>query len=175
MTIKPVEHTPKPGYPDRHRLLAMPLVAGMLSAAVALGMGGCGADSTQAETTTALTETGTLLAGGVGEYLTDGEPATLPTTPETSAAEEEYVIMGDMPVPTTTRATTKSSMTSTTKKITTTSTTGKTTTEKAEPDAPTTVPVTTTFVTLGTFPIPTTEPPTDFVTMGVPPMPIPGE
>ena len=69
MTIQPVESTPRPEYPDKHRWLAAPLVAGMLSAAVALGLSGC--EST--------------------EYITDGEPAAAPTMIVT----EEYLTMGE--------------------------------------------------------------------------------
>ena len=70
MTIQPVENTPQPGYPDKHRWLAAPLVAGMLSAAVALGFSGCGA---------------------AAEHRTEGEPAMAPTVVIT----EDYLTMGE--------------------------------------------------------------------------------
>ena len=76
MKLKPVEHTPEPGYPNKARWLAAPLAVG-LTAAMALGLGGC-------------------------DYVTRGGLEQTPADIETCTTDcptTEYVIMGDMPVP----------------------------------------------------------------------------
>ena len=123
MTIQPVKNTPAPGYPDKYakesrqalaaaqprRWIAAPLAAG-LAATVALGLSGCGDTYvTGGEPGTSPMETETCT-----EYLTIGEPTVVPTQTKTQSATQkpaqrptekntattEYVIMGDMPVPT---------------------------------------------------------------------------
>ena len=123
MQIKPVEHPVNPGYPDKYdekakqalaaaqprRWVAAPLAAGLV-ATVALGLSGCG-DTYVTEGEPVQTPTG--METSAWEYLTDGEPTQAPTPiepqtadptttqkPTTRTTATEFVIMGDMPVPT---------------------------------------------------------------------------
>ena len=97
MKIKPVETTPRPGYPDKYssevaksihsarprRWVAAPLAGGVLTASILLGLSGC------------------------GYYITDGLP--LPSPYQTglgvgiSPTPSEYITLGNMVAPTPTQ------------------------------------------------------------------------
>ena len=98
MTVKPLETTPQPGYPDKYsveaakviqtarprRWLTVPLAGGVLTASILLGLSGC-----------------------ESVFVTDGIPLQTPTSvgvaPGVTPTPPDFVIMGDMPVPTPTQ------------------------------------------------------------------------
>ena len=119
MTIKPVKTAPTPKYPDKYneeirriltfarprRWVVTPLVAGMLTASIALGLAGCdvapgrpgGAEGSGS---------GSGSEGGrpvSNEFVTDGVPTQSPSTPPSPNTPDilEYVTLGEpMPFPT---------------------------------------------------------------------------
>ena len=110
MTIKPVEHTPTPGYPDKydealkralakakpHRWLGTPLTASVLSAAIALSASGCatrtaissGSDSGNSPSPV-------ITPFAISESpLSISSPETTPPVTDTSGALD-YVTLGE--------------------------------------------------------------------------------
>jgi hypothetical protein len=108
--IKPVETVPEPGYPDKYaaearqalvqahpsRWLRKPLIVGVLSASVALGLSGCddyrigGPFTTGGAPTLMPTETGTDDIALGEDFITMGEPAPLPALNEFFVPLFEY-------------------------------------------------------------------------------------
>jgi hypothetical protein len=81
MTIQPVQNASAPGYPEKSRRLAVPLMAG-LTAALALGLNACGERVTMGEPLPIPTETCTVQAAETTEYIIMGEPTAPVPIPE---------------------------------------------------------------------------------------------
>ena len=90
MTIRPVEHSPAPEYPDKYdaalrrvltaakprRWLGTPLAAGVLSAAITLSMSGCATGASGPATAGGQTPQGGSAAPGTAPYVSPEIPAS---------------------------------------------------------------------------------------------------
>jgi len=104
MTVKPVENTPAPGYPDKYaeesrqalavarprRWVAAPVAAG-LAVTVALGLSGCDY-ATAGVPPIPMPETSV-------DYTTLGVPAIVPTQAEPNASTQSYTLNETRPIP----------------------------------------------------------------------------